>query len=463
LFRNGIPLYMAILIIIALLAAPGAARMAADTGGAAGRDVAQGDNAPTLKAPRKIYALAGQPASFNVYASDPDGGAVVISLVSAPLPGSTFTDLGGGVATYQITPGAELAGTTATLVFQSSDGAGATATASTELCVGFAPGENPPRLTVPGQVDGSDGKRVASPPIFARAGEVTEVFIEALDPDGGPVTVELAASNGLDATLEATASPEHFKLSISARRSQRGQMIPLSIIATDARGLATSKSAVVDVPPAQGVDVENLAVWWDPPPAGDPFEPPVNIEVFETGGATTRPSTIDDSNLLGYAIYASTTPNFEPGDENLVELALPTALKGNVTLVRPATGGDPAPWYFKVTSRRVEGESRGSEEASSDVPRVPTAVFTKGKLVIAAKGSNILPGAFVEVRQTADEPGERFTLKRNASGTKWVVKKNAVSTPGGLRLANMLSQGEPVFLVIVNPNELASQPFAFTP
>ena len=458
-FRNGISLCIAIFVIIGLISWPDAARLEAAAGGPA----AQGEPPPALKAPRKIYALVGQPTSFNVYASDPDGAGVAIGLASAPLPGSTFTNLGGGVATYQITPGAELAGTTTTLVFQTTDGAGATATASTELCVGFAPGENPPRLTVPGQVDESNGKRVASPPIFARAGEVTEVFIEALDPDGGPVTVELAASNGLDATLAPTESAQHFKLSLSARRNQRGQMIPLSIVATDALGQTTSKTAVVDVPPAQGVDVENLAVWWDPPPAGDPFEAPVNIEVFETGGATTRPSTTDVSSLLGYAIYASTVPNFEPGDENLVELALPTALKGNVTLVMPATGGDPAPWYVKVTSRRVEGESRGSEEASTELPRVPTAVYTKGKLVIAAQGSNVLPGAVVEVRQTADLPGERFPLRRNASGTRWVVKKNAVSTPGGLRLRDALSRGEPVFLVIVNPNDLASQPFAFTP
>jgi hypothetical protein len=436
-----------------ILAAVCAALVLAPMPGAAG-----GDAPPELKAPRKIYVLAGETIAFDVFATDPEGGDVVISVASAPLPGSEFTDRG-GEGTYQITADPALAGTTQTVVFQAVDAAGGTATASTELCILLPRGSNPPRLTVPGDMDELD-KRVSSPPVFAPAGQTTEVFVEVVDPEGDPVTLELASDGGIGAALEPTEDPGYFKLSVSPARRQRGQMIPLSLTAMDSQGATTTKTTLIDVP-AAGAEVDNLAVWWDPPPAGDPFEPPVDIEVFATGGATTRTPTTENTNgLLGYAIYASTTPDFEPSEENLVELAVPTALRGNVVLPRPAGG---SPWFFKVTSRRVEGESTGSDLAATDVPRVTTATFRRGKLAIVAHGSNVLPGAAVEVRTNPAEPGVRFPLAANRQGTRWVVRKNAVGEPGGVRPRDVLERGVEVVLVIHNPNEKASQPFAFTP
>lgn len=81
----------------------------------------------------------------------------------------------------------------------------------------------------------------------------------------------------------------------------------------------------------------------------------------------------------------------------------------------------------------------------------------KGKLLIPAAGSNIVEGARAIV-----DGVETFALGRNAAGTKWVVKKFAVSTPGGRTVAQIWSDGAAHSVVVENPDGARSAPASVT-
>jgi hypothetical protein len=420
-------------------------------------------NAAELKVPRKIFALVGEPISFNVYATDPDGDPVTLSLASDPLPGASFLDRGAGLGTYTITPEDALADSTHTLVFQADDGLGGVATASTLLCVQFRRGLNPPRLSLPGEVQPAapGATRRAEGAIQAPAGELTQLTLEALDPDGGPVQLRLDSSGELDVTLEAGLDAAHPVLEIRPTLAERGQMYPVTVVGIDAAGMQTTSVTTVEVPPAEGVEVGRYEVRWAAPPAGDPFEAPVNVEAFAVG-ETTEPVLGPENGLLGYAIYASRTAGFALTDQTLVALASASARNARVVLVAPVGEGG-AVWYVRVTSRRVEGESRGSAEAATDTPRIPGAVLKNGKLIVPAQGSQLEAGAQLEVRQAVEALGERFALVRDRRGKKWLVKKSAESVPGGKRVGEMVRPGQSVILIAINPDGKTSAPYAFTP
>jgi hypothetical protein len=420
-----------------------------------------GGSPPALKVPRQIFALVGSPASFDVPASDPDGDPVSISLMSPPLPGATFLDNGDGTGTYAITADAELAGTSHTLAFRVDDGVDGASTAAVALDIGFPTGENPPRVAAaagvvaPADANGARAKGRGAP------AALTETFVEIADPDGDLAAVRAEATDDLSVSIAPTQSPTHYLLAIRPAPVHRGQMVPVSIAATDLSGRVTTSVVQIFVPPADGVEVTRYEIRWEAPPSGDPFEAPSGVEMFEAG-ASTPPITGDGGGLLGYAIYASLDPDFVPATANLIALAPPAARNGTVTLVRQA--GSVQPWYVKVTARRQLGEGRVSERASSDVPRIPEGVaFKKGKLIIPESGSNLRAGALLEIRTAIDGAGERFPLSPNGKGTKWVVKKSARSTPGGAKLSAVVRVGRAVFLVAINPDGKGSAVYPFTP
>jgi hypothetical protein len=416
-------------------------------------------NPPAVKAPRRIYALVGEPATFWVFAGDPDGDAVTLSVASEPLPGATFVDEGGGRGTYTISADPSLTDTDHVVVFRADDGRGGVGTAEVPLMVGFVRGENPPRVGA--------AAHVVAPAPDAGRGAVdgqTEAVVEVFDPEEDLADVRVEGPpGGPEAEILPGGDAAHRVLRVRPTQTQRSQMFPMQLVATDRVGGEIRATVVVDVPPADGVEVEEFEVEWEAPPAGDAFEAPVNVFAFRAGGAD-QPVTGDGGGLLGYAIYASTSPGFEPSDENLVATAVATARSARVTLISPLAARTHQVWYFRVTARLPLGEGRASEEAATDVPRIPEgAVHQQGKLVIPDFGSNLAAGAHVEVRLSADQPGERFILGTNRRGTKWVVKRSAVSAPGGRRLAEVMQGQAMVYLVAVNPNGKASVPFPLVP
>lgn len=105
------------------------------------------------------------------------------------------------------------------------------------------------------------------------------------------------------------------------------------------------------------------------------------------------------------------------------------------------------------------GDSIYSTSATSGTatPAVVAPKYKKGKILLQANGSNLIAGATLEVSRDAQEP-EIFPLALNKAGSKWVVKKKARSTPGELRVDDLLLPGTTVTLVARNPDGTASAP-----
>lgn len=81
-------------------------------------------------------------------------------------------------------------------------------------------------------------------------------------------------------------------------------------------------------------------------------------------------------------------------------------------------------------------------------PELISVVLRKGnKIQMRATGSNIQTGATLVVDGT-----ETFELAKSATGSKWVVSKKAVSTPGVRSVASIWGDGQPHTLVVVNPD-----------
>jgi hypothetical protein len=401
---------------------------------------------PVVEGPRRARALPGEMIDFNIRASDPNGDPFTLSLISSPLGGEMFTDHGDGTGTYSIVADAALAGTTQTVVFQADDGLGGVGSGSTELFIGARRGENRPRLDGP--------RRVVAP-----AGSRTEVSLEALDDDLDDVMVSAQAS-GLAVAIEPGADGSHRVLVLTPTSGQAGTNVPVMVTATDPSGRTKELLIEVEVPATTGVEVTSYELRWSEPPASELFSAPASIEMFAATSVT--PIEGDPGDLLGYAIYCSTEPGFEPSEDTLFMLAGPTSRNGPLVLTAPL-GKSHVPFHVKATARHRNGESGASKESSSDLPRFTTIAYKKGKLQITASGSNLAAGAAVEVRQTVDGTGERFNLAPNKSGSKWVVKKTVTSTPGNLKLSDLLRAGQIVYLVLWNPNGKASIATPFTP
>jgi hypothetical protein len=280
-----------------------------------------------------------------------------------------------------------------------------------------------------------------------------------VEPDGGPVTVTAESASGMPVAVRGTSDPTHFALVVTPSNAQRGQMVLTRVTATDADGRSSFADVLVEVPSGAGGEVLPVEVWWVASQGGDPFDAPSSADVTERSVSQTT-ATGDPGDLVGFAVYASSTPDFEPGPETLVALA-PASLR-SVVFSRERAAGDTGPVHVKVTARRGEGEGRASVDADSEEPHVPQGVtFRAGKLTVPDVRTNFRPGAMLEVRQTSDGAGERFPVEK--AGAKWVVKRRASGTPGGLRLSDVLEPGREVFLVAINPDGRASVVVPFVP
>jgi hypothetical protein len=99
-----------------------------------------------------------------------------------------------------------------------------------------------------------------------------------------------------------------------------------------------------------------------------------------------------------------------------------------------------------------------SVATGSTAPMVVAAVYKKGKIVLQANGSNIEAGATLEISGGTLDAPESFPLVANATGTRFLVKKSARSTPGGRSVDDVLPAGSSVTIAVRNPDGAASAP-----
>lgn len=167
---------------------------------------------------------------------------------------------------------------------------------------------------------------------------------------------------------------------------------------------------------------------------------------------------INGSGGLRKRVYVEQTatgtfPGERRGAEWLITWTAPPEDAGRVTFYAAgnAANGDNTSGGDTIYTTAV---STGPAAA----PVIIAPVFRNGKILLQANGSNIAPGATLEL--SAGELGalESFALSPNAQATKFVVKKSARSTPGGLTVTEAVPLGASVTIVVRNPDGTPSAP-----
>lgn len=161
---------------------------------------------------------------------------------------------------------------------------------------------------------------------------------------------------------------------------------------------------------------------------------------------------------LGGRVYVEHTSNGTfsgqaRGAEWTVKWTAPAADAGRVTFYAAgnAANGNNSPSGDSIYTTAV---STGSAAA----PMIIAPAFKKGKILIVANGSNIVPGATLELSGGGLGATESFPLSPNRPGTKFLVKKSARSTPGGFQLDEVLPVGASITIVVRNPDGTPSAP-----
>ena len=117
----------------------------------------------------------------------------------------------------------------------------------------------------------------------------------------------------------------------------------------------------------------------------------------------------------------------------------------------------------QIVIRDASGnEGQASSSANFTIAPPPVIVPTPklkatGKLVFPIAGSNIMPGAKLQV--TVNGAVETFDL--TVSQKNVIVRNSARSTPGGRSISQLLPKGTSAMLVVQNPNNVTSTPFVF--
>lgn len=136
-----------------------------------------------------------------------------------------------------------------------------------------------------------------------------------------------------------------------------------------------------------------------------------------------------------------------------------------VTWTAPAEDAGRVTFYAAGNAANGDNASSGDSIYTTAVSTGPVAApviiapaFRKGKILLQANGSNLVPGATLELSGGGLQATESFQLSANAPGTKFLVKKSARSTPSGLTVTEALPVGARVTIVVRNPDGTPSAP-----
>jgi hypothetical protein len=157
--------------------------------------------------------------------------------------------------------------------------------------------------------------------------------------------------------------------------------------------------------------------------------------------------------LIGYVIYRATTPTVPLSLANIVGIA--TAGQTSFTDNLPAPAGSAQIFYYTMTAFYGSGTESAASNVSSTGPQIIDLQFKKKGLRMQAAGSNITAGAVLIV-----DGRESFTLVRN--GDLLIVAKTALSTPGGLKPAKVVTSGTTHSVQVRNANGALSASVSLT-
>jgi len=335
------------------------------------------DRAPIVTAPATASGVAGNPITFTVFASDPDGNPIT-SLAGGPLPsGAAFvTNASNTAGTFNWTPTTAQAGNYS-VTFTASNALSGSATTA----IFVSPSEsNAPVVTAPATVSGAANALITFP-------------VTAIDPNGDPITTFTASGTAITAggSFTTNASNTSGTFSWTPTNAQLGTFSVTFTAANALSGTATTFITVGDdrapvvTAPATASTPENALLTFTvnaSDPDGDAILSLTAAGSAITGGGTF---TANASNTSG---TFSWTPNFTQAGNYAVTFTASNALSGAATttisvggpgrppvVLAPATASAPpnAPMSFTVSAADPDGEAIVSLTAA---PLPSGATFT---------------------------------------------------------------------------------------
>lgn len=288
---------------------------------------------------------------------------------------------------------------------------------------------------------------------------------------GAANTINVLSVNGVntDIRLTATAVPGGV---FTDRGNGRGDLVltPAATVTgtvevtftATAGSLSKSVQTVITIIPASAA--ARVQINWTAPqtapgaPTGvtarDLFITPLSIGVVSPEARDFTPA--DAAGLVGYVIYRESMAGVKVQASNIVGVVPATQTSFTDTITAPS--GDSFAsfkYYYRVTALYATGTESEPSNETSTLPKAIGLEFKSKSLRFIAANSNVAAGAILIVDGT-----ERFAIERD--GDILIVRKNARSTPGGLKVKDIFKSGVPHRIVILNPNGLASDPVTFT-
>lgn len=270
-------------------------------------------------------------------------------------------------------------------------------------------------------------------------------------------TIGVLATNGTNTDILLTATPVQGGV-FTNRGNGRGDLVLTPASGATGRVLVTftardgqnrQKSVQSSITILAPADSHRAQVIWTPPTSGT--NPPSSVFANDQsitplalgGDSVDNEIEPQQTGLVGYVIYRSTTPGVPVSLGNIVGTALAGQLSFNDNLPVPASSTQT--FFYVVTALYGTGTDSAASNETSTAPRMIDLDFKKKGLRMQAANSNIAVGAVAIIDGT-----ETYVLTRN--GDRIVVEKSALSTPSGLKPAKLIKAGSTHTVRVRNPN-----------
>lgn len=259
-------------------------------------------------------AQVGQPLTFQVSATDPDGNQVTLNASNLP-PNASFspnpaTGTPTAAGTLTFTPSSSQAGQTFNINFTASDNAGCSGGVPIPVITSITVGGDGPGGGGPQSPCGNHAPMISVPPLpVVGHGEKLEFMVKANDEDEDDVTL---FADHLPDNAEFNSSTGIFTFIPSDEqlfRAQLGQGIVAIFSATDSQG-ATAR-AIVDITPVASTSNPRPPVLSVPP--GPILVKTVDRLSFAVAGLAQAAScavTLSASDMLGGSTFSTSTNRF---------------------------------------------------------------------------------------------------------------------------------------------------------
>lgn len=440
---------------------------------------------PTVFVTATVTTGDGSTSPFSIgkvpqFVSPPGGGGGGCSVVVSP-PSLTFTNAPIGQPTnlvVTVTNNGSVAVSITSVAISGAgfavDGSGLPVTLnptqSRNFTVGFTPTNTTPvsgNLTINNNCSGAINVPLSG------TGSGSRISVVPTTLDFGTVTTGQSASRVVTIINFGGVSLNITALTINAAAGSG-----FSLANPNPFTIAAQSNATLTVnfnPPSAGPKTGTLVIT-----SNDTVTPTVNVNLTGIGGDGVPPGVAVQAPGAGQGVAAGqlfevrflATDNGALGTFTVdlsanggasfgFALGGGTASQGFNTFNAVAPSVETAAAIVRVTVRDVAGNTGTGQSSTFSIglpPIVINGVLPGGKkFKSTVAGARVQPGAVLRIG------GESWPLQLNPDGTRWVVGKPTLSSPGGRRLRDVLVVGVGVSVTIVNPSGISSAAVIIVP